>query len=117
MFTLFLLFDYQPETNVQSTVIRIPIQGKPDFIKVTITELLIIIFVGIYLIDEVREMLIAKTFDGRFITKFKKYYENKWNIFDTFIFVIYYLTLLIRFSPVIGQIFRINGESCYEIAR
>ncbi len=52
----FLLFDYHPEVKTSSTVIMITVGNKNDFIKVTITELLIIICVSVYLVGEVREV-------------------------------------------------------------
>lgn len=56
VYTGFLLFDYHPEKESKSTVIRIPVKNKPIFIKVTITELLLIIFVFIYQLDQIREV-------------------------------------------------------------
>lgn len=50
LFSGYLLFDYYPESVVASTVIN------TERIKVTITELLVVIFVFIYLIDEIREV-------------------------------------------------------------
>lgn len=59
LFSGFLLFDYYPDKEVNTTVIRITIGGKIDFIKVTVTELIVIIFVFIYLTDEIREVFCA----------------------------------------------------------
>jgi hypothetical protein len=56
LFTGFLLFDYYPEEETSSTVIRIPVKDKPDFIKVTATELVVIICVLIFQLDEIREV-------------------------------------------------------------
>jgi len=56
LYTGFLLFDYQPEKESITTVIRIPVKNKPITIKVTITELLLIIFVFIYQLDQIREV-------------------------------------------------------------
>ena len=50
LYSGFLLFDYYPDQVVKSTVIN------TEHIKVTITELLVIIIVFIYLVDEIREV-------------------------------------------------------------
>lgn len=134
LFSGYLLFDYYPESVVASTVIN------TERIKVTITELLVIIFVFIYLIDEIREVpnatiqnqknMIIITFltyllklvsinnsDKAILSKVRTYYSNKWNIFDTFTFLLYFLGFFIRFSPIVGTIFWIRDDNAYEIAR
>ena len=63
-------------------------------------------------------MLIKKSIDKKILSKIKNYYiENKWNIFDTIVFIQFYVCLFVRFSPVTGNVFTFWGESCYEIAR
>ena len=56
LFTGFLLFDYYPEKETSSTIIKIPVKDKPDFIKVTATELAVIICVLVFQLDEIREV-------------------------------------------------------------
>lgn len=56
VFSGFLLFDYYPDVESRSTIIRITVYEKKDFIKVTATELVVIICVIIYLTDEIREV-------------------------------------------------------------
>ncbi len=50
------MFDYHPEAETNTTAIRITVGTKTDFIKVTVTELLVIIYISIYLTDEIREV-------------------------------------------------------------
>jgi hypothetical protein len=50
------MFDYHPVVETSTTAIRITVAGKTDFIKVTVTELMVIIFVSIYFTDEIREV-------------------------------------------------------------
>ncbi len=50
------MFDYHPEVETNTTAIRLTVGAKTDFIKVTVTELLVIIYISIYLTDEVREV-------------------------------------------------------------
>ena len=57
LYTGFLLFDYHPEQESKTTVIRFYVAGKPDFVKVTITELLIIICINVFLFGEIREVI------------------------------------------------------------
>lgn len=135
LYSGFLLFDYYPDQVVKSTVI------DTEHIKVTITELLVIIFVFIYLIDEIREVsrvnmiffwifenlsnlltLLLKLISDRnsdrtILSKLRAYYSNKWNIFDSFMFSIYLIGFFIRFSPIGGHIFWIRDENAFEIAR
>ncbi|CAF0775680.1 unnamed protein product [Brachionus calyciflorus] len=118
LFSGFLLFDYYPDKEVVSTVIRITVYNKTDFIKVTATELVVIICVFIYLTDEIRELIIKKTSDNKIITKIKSFYlDNKWNIFDFFVYFIFFVAFGIRFSPIFGNVFFIGIENCYEVSR
>ena len=56
--------------------------------------------------------------DSSIVTKIKKFFtENKWNMFDMLIFLTFYLTLSIRFSPIYGKVYYIASETCYESAR
>lgn len=59
-----------------------------------------------------------KASDGRIISKIKEFYmENKWNIFDVVVFLVFYLAFSIRFSPIFGKVYNISSENCYEAAR
>ena len=56
LFSSFLLFDYYPDIEASSTIIRIPIGSTAETIKVTVTELIVIICVLIYHLGELREV-------------------------------------------------------------
>lgn len=60
VFSGFLLFDYHPDQERITTVIRITVKDKTDFVKVTVTELIVIICVIIHLIEEIREVICFK---------------------------------------------------------
>jgi hypothetical protein len=115
-----LLFDYHPEKEVTSTVIKSPIPGKANsFLYMTITELVLIICVCIYHIGELEQFLKKRTFDQKFLTKLKTFYsEDKWNIFDLFLFFTFYAGLCIRLLPIYGEhVLYFANDSCYELAR
>ncbi len=119
LFSFFLLFDYYPDKEVASTIIKCPIPGQNSFIYMTITELILIICVCIYHMGEIEQFLKKRTFDQKFFTKLKCFYkEDKWNIFDIFLFLIFYAGLCIRLLPMYGgHVFNLGGENCYELAR
>jgi hypothetical protein len=59
-----------------------------------------------------------ESIDEKILTKINNYYkDNYWNIYDTILFLSFYASLMIRFSPIIGKVYLIGGENCYETAR
>ena len=59
-----------------------------------------------------------KAGDNRLKTKIKYFFtENKWNIYDLVVFISFYVTLVIRFLPLSGQMYYIGKTNCYEAAR
>ena len=118
LYSGFILFDYRPEQESSSTVIRITIGDKIDWIKVTICELLIILCVLIFQIDEIRSFIEKKTGDNRLKTKIKYFFtENPWNIYDLMVFITFYAALIVRFLPLSGEMQYIGKTNCYEAAR
>ena len=64
------------------------------------------------------KFLVKKAGDKKLKTKIKYFFmDNHWNIYDVFLFMEFYLTLIIRFLPLFGQIVYFGSTSCYEVAR
>ena len=61
-----MLFDYWPENESITTLIRSPIGKTKDIMYMTITELVIIICVIIYNMGEIREVIIIILFHNFF---------------------------------------------------
>ena len=138
-FSFFLLFDYYPDVEVSTTVIKTPIAGTGHFMYMTITELIIIILVCIFHSGEVEQvnfvitdyqkgifLLLIKLFkfiqtetcDGKITTKIKKFFtSDPWNMFDVLLFGTFYLAMVIRLLPMYGKILYVGHENCYEIGR
>jgi hypothetical protein len=114
-----LLFDYNPyEYNPSSTIIQSQINGTNEYIYMTITELLLIIFVIIYHSCEIDQFLRTQTSDGKLRTKIKNFFtKDKWNMFDLLLFNTFYIAMIFRLLPIYGQVHLVGKESCYEWAR
>ena len=56
LFSGFLLFDYYPDKEMPTTAIRIPVGSDPAMIKVTVTELIVIICVFIFQLGQIRQV-------------------------------------------------------------
>lgn len=52
-----------------------------------------------------------------FITVLLDIMDDYWNIFDTFLFLIFYAALGTRLAPIYGKIIYLGKENCYEVAR
>lgn len=120
LFSYFLLFDYYPDMQVTTTVIISPVPNKKDIvIYMTITELILIISVVIYHLAEVEQFLKMKNYDQKFFAKLKNFFaEDKWNIFDVLLFLIFYAAMCVRLLPMYGNVIVFFGsENCYEVAR
>ena len=48
---------------------------------------------------------------------FLKDLDDYWNIFDFFLYLIFYLALAVRLAPIYGKLLYIGNENCYEVAR